>query len=203
MKENNKVDTRVSRTKKLLKSALCELAKTKPIEKITIKEITDKSGVARGTFYLHYNSIYEMRNEIVDDALNYTKELLSVYHGEYTTEIYQNVLSDLADYFYNDLPRCYFLFSNQHFRNEFAKEIEDVYYYLWKKETNVDLETADWEMLIGYHLAGLEKCIDFWIADEQRFTKAEFLEMLAFLDAEFDKVIGDFLENKARKLNSQ
>lgn len=203
MKENNKIDTRVSRTKKLLKSALCELAKTKPVEKITIKEITDKSGVARGTFYLHYNSIYEMRNEIVDDALNYTKELLSVYHGEYTTEIYQNVLSDLADYFYNDLPRCYFLFSNQHFRIEFAKEIEDVYYYLWKKETNVDLDSADWEMLIGYHLAGLERCIDFWIADEQRFTKAEFLKMLSFLDTEFDKVINDFLENKARKLNSQ
>ena len=38
----------------LLAEALKELAEKHPIEKITIKEITDRAGVIRPTFYNHF-----------------------------------------------------------------------------------------------------------------------------------------------------
>ena len=38
----------------ILAESLKELSKTRPIEKITIKEITDKAGVIRPTFYNHF-----------------------------------------------------------------------------------------------------------------------------------------------------
>lgn len=38
--------------------ALCRLGKRKPIEKITIKELTDKAGYSRATFYQHFEDIY-------------------------------------------------------------------------------------------------------------------------------------------------
>ena len=44
----------------LLAESLKEIAKTKPIEKITIKEITDKAGVIRPTFYNHFQDKYEL-----------------------------------------------------------------------------------------------------------------------------------------------
>ena len=44
---NNAIDT-------LLADSLKELAASKPIEKITIKEITDKAGVIRLTFFNHF-----------------------------------------------------------------------------------------------------------------------------------------------------
>jgi len=40
-------------TKKILKDSLLELMQTKPISKITIKEI-GSSDMSRSTFYLHY-----------------------------------------------------------------------------------------------------------------------------------------------------
>lgn len=40
--------------------ALCRLGKRKPIEKITIKELTDKAGYSRATFYQHFEDIYAL-----------------------------------------------------------------------------------------------------------------------------------------------
>lgn len=45
--------------------ALKELVKTTPIDKITIKEITDKAHVIRPTFYNHFQDKYEMIEEII------------------------------------------------------------------------------------------------------------------------------------------
>ena len=44
----------------LLAESLKELTIKQPIEKITIKEITDKAGVIRPTFYNHFQDKYEL-----------------------------------------------------------------------------------------------------------------------------------------------
>ena len=44
----------------LLAESFKELALKQPIEKITIKEITDKAGVIRPTFYNHFQDKYEI-----------------------------------------------------------------------------------------------------------------------------------------------
>ena len=46
--------------KVLLAESFKELALEKPIEKITIKEITDRAGVIRVTFYNHFQDKYEV-----------------------------------------------------------------------------------------------------------------------------------------------
>ena len=46
-----------------------EIAVHKPIEKITIKEITDKAGVIRPTFYNHFQDKYELLEWIVKQEL--------------------------------------------------------------------------------------------------------------------------------------
>lgn len=54
----------------LLAESFKELVVKQPIEKITIKEITDKAGVIRPTFYNHFQDKYELLEWII------TKELL-------------------------------------------------------------------------------------------------------------------------------
>ena len=53
----------------LLAEALKELAAKRPIEKITIKEITDKAGVIRPTFYNHFQDKYELMEWIITNEL--------------------------------------------------------------------------------------------------------------------------------------
>ncbi|MCI8326484.1 MAG: TetR family transcriptional regulator, partial [Lachnospiraceae bacterium] len=49
----------------LLAESFKELALEHPIEKITIKEITDKAGVIRPTFYNHFQDKYELLEWII------------------------------------------------------------------------------------------------------------------------------------------
>lgn len=63
-------------TKANLRTAFWELYKEKPIEKITIKEITDAAGYNRGTFYLYYKDVYDLFNKIEEELLEAIRELI-------------------------------------------------------------------------------------------------------------------------------
>ncbi len=54
-------------TSSLMNQALLELLEKKDIEFISITEITKKAGVHRSTFYLHYDNIYELLEETIDN----------------------------------------------------------------------------------------------------------------------------------------
>lgn len=75
----NNNDIRVKRTKKLLRKGLAELAKTKNINKITVKELTDLVEINRGTFYLHYKDVYDLVDSIEDELCDeFDQELLAI-----------------------------------------------------------------------------------------------------------------------------
>ena len=56
-------------TKLALKTAFWELYTQKPLEKITIKDITDTAGYNRGTFYLYYKDVYDIFTQVKDELL--------------------------------------------------------------------------------------------------------------------------------------
>lgn len=47
-------------TKKAIAASVIKLLEKKPLEKITIKEITDDCGMTRNTFYYHFQDIYDL-----------------------------------------------------------------------------------------------------------------------------------------------
>ena len=54
----------------LIKQAFFELLEKKPFEKITIKDITDKAMINRGTFYLHYCDKYDLLDNLEDQVID-------------------------------------------------------------------------------------------------------------------------------------
>ena len=60
----------------LLAESFKELALEKPIEKITIKEITDRAGVIRVTFYNHFQDKYELIEWIIRKEVMEPVEIL-------------------------------------------------------------------------------------------------------------------------------
>jgi AcrR family transcriptional regulator len=55
-----KTDPRVLRTRQMLQDALLELMSEKPFRRIHVSEITERAGLARPTFYLHFRSKEEL-----------------------------------------------------------------------------------------------------------------------------------------------
>lgn len=63
----NKAESKYYNTALLMNQALIELLNKKDIEFITVKEICQKAGVNRSTFYLHYESIDDLVDECIDN----------------------------------------------------------------------------------------------------------------------------------------
>ena len=66
----NKQESKYFNTASLFDETLIVLLEDKDIEYITIKEICAKAGFNRSTFYLHYESIYDLLNETLDYIIN-------------------------------------------------------------------------------------------------------------------------------------
>lgn len=77
-----------------------ELAVERPIEKITIKEITDRAGVIRPTFYNHFQDKFELMEWIITkELLLPTKPLISAgMFKESLTLLFTNLAKDKGYY---------------------------------------------------------------------------------------------------------
>lgn len=68
-----KTDRRTLMTKGMIKDALLELLQNTPYEKISVTALCKQSEITRATFYLHYNNIDDVLDELLDDALRLTE----------------------------------------------------------------------------------------------------------------------------------
>ena len=80
--ENKPDGRRVRMTKMLLKNALIDIMKTKSIHLISIKEICEEADVNRSTFYRHYNTQYDLYDEIIEDI---AKDIGAIYKDDFAT----------------------------------------------------------------------------------------------------------------------
>lgn len=62
---DKKSDLRVVRTRNALRAAFEELIAETTLDKITVKALTDRAGINRKTFYLHYETIEAFYDEIM------------------------------------------------------------------------------------------------------------------------------------------
>ena len=70
-------DRRIRKTKSNIKRSLIELLKERPINNISVTELTELADISRKTFYLHYNSIYEAKEDIDNDLIAQLNTILS------------------------------------------------------------------------------------------------------------------------------
>lgn len=65
------------KTRQKLVEVFCELYSQKPIERISVQEIANKSGYNRSTFYQYFTDIYELLDSVENDLLNDIKKELA------------------------------------------------------------------------------------------------------------------------------
>ena len=59
------------KTRQAFIDVFCELYCQKPIEKISVQEVANKSGYNRSTFYQYFSDIYELLSYVENDVLDY------------------------------------------------------------------------------------------------------------------------------------
>ena len=91
-----------AQTKENLTQAFWSLYRKQKIEHISIKDITNKAGYHRSTFYEYFVDIYDVLNQLEEALLNYLKEqVLSSLENGLSDDIIQklaNVYETKGDY---------------------------------------------------------------------------------------------------------
>lgn len=88
------MDLREKKTKRNIYDAFMELRAKKPLERITIKELTELAEISKATFYLHYKDIYDLSDQlqkkVIEDVLGSISDLEFIYTNppQFTFELF-------------------------------------------------------------------------------------------------------------------
>ena len=70
------LDKRVIRTKAAIRGAFNELVLQKDISAITISELVQEAGITRSTFYMYFNTVADVRDDIENEIISHIEKIM-------------------------------------------------------------------------------------------------------------------------------
>lgn len=107
MKSENQ---RVMLTKRLIREALVELLKAKNLRQISVRELCERAGINRTTFYKHYGAPEQVLQEILSDQIQNVIALADDPGKPISAQIY---LERVCEYMWENRNLHKVLFSSQ------------------------------------------------------------------------------------------
>lgn len=106
-------DRRVRKTKAQLRQALTALLARKDLKDITVKELTDLADVNRGTFYCHYQDIYDMLVQVENNLFEELVHVLDAYSASDLRSGLGPILRDVLCFVRGNADFCAALLSSR------------------------------------------------------------------------------------------
>lgn len=175
-----KQDRRIRRTKGLMRDALIELMTEKPFSEITAKDITEKADLNRSTFYLHYDNVFglldEMENEVVENFAGMIEEI----EVEPDKAWEYPVVERICDYIVKNPKLCYRLLVNSR-SDRLTARLTKVMKEKGKKarqEMGMDMESQTADYIYQFIVCGTIAMVKHWLAEGMSLPKEEMMELL-------------------------
>lgn len=160
------------RTKQNLTQAFWSYYKEKPIDKITIKEITARAGYNRSTFYLYYNDIYEIREQLENYVLMELSEQLGMLPSNPIIE--SDLLESIANqYIENGEYLYYFLNSDSAFAHRFKETLRKYGHHFIPNH-------SDWKSacFLEFNLSIIISAFLYWYENHNDIVLEEYILLL-------------------------
>lgn len=164
-------------TRAHLMQAFWELYLEKPIDKITIREITDRAGYNRATFYLHYRDVYDLFEQFEEGILCQIRQLVNDRLLSQETLDFSNHMGfivQLAERFNGFMPR---LLNND---PSFATRLKSIITPLLDRFIITDdaLSADEQDILREFYATGLLNAISTWMSMRDRMPIDQFVELI-------------------------
>lgn len=167
MEEEKKKDNRrVRYTKKVLREALIELLKTKPISRITVTDICTHADLNRGTFYNYYTDAYDLLSQIEEGLY---KDLIRQIKRFEEDGVSGPLLAELMLSIEKNRELCHVLFninSDRTFFNRLFELMKPHAFAYWEKNNVNKMTEAQMELLYSFFANGTVGVLCRWIAGE-------------------------------------
>jgi len=187
----------VKNNKKILANALIEICNHKPLDNVTVTEITKKAGLTRQVFYHHFVDKYELAKWIhmmdyvgeIEEKSSYDEELI------YWKDVSFEWLSVLEKHkvFYQNL---YHSTADKEFQRLIRMHIFDSYKYTLEYSLK---EKLNEEMIFSLQIycTGLTERIHDWIRDGMNIPVSQFCDwMFVAMPSTIRKVMSEYKVSK-------
>ncbi len=175
------MDRRIKKTRNSLEKALLHFMKNKNITKISVKELCQYADVNRGTFYLHYNNIFDMLESIQNKILEEFKKDLSKYNdfnSNFNMGYLENLLIDIFNFFDKNSEICLTL-SSENGDSIFESKLNEIVYNTMHPIRN-RLEDEDklfFHYYYSFFISGVTKIILEWLKTGKKESPKKMMSL--------------------------
>lgn len=174
-----KDDRRVRRTRQQLQRALLELLQEKPLEEITITELTGRADVNRGTFYGHYKDLYDMVEQLRAEAFGEFRRLLDAYSADTLRFGLAPILRDVFQFVQRNVSLLQFAVGTRQ-GSLFLEQLKDVIREKvseeWRGLYRFESEQQR-DYCLSFLVAGVVGMIQAWLEGGSREGPEEMVKM--------------------------
>jgi AcrR family transcriptional regulator len=186
--KSRKIDPRVIRTRKLLLDALLELIPEMGFYAITVQAITERAGLNRATFYLHFTDKDELLSAAIKDVLA-ELENISIPRESHQNTIDMDSSKDLFVHFFEHVAQhihFYRVMLGERSVASFALQMQDYIEQMglrWLAQANINKNrmTIPVEIFMSFLGAAYLGVIKWWIQNDMPYSAeymaAQFMEL--------------------------
>lgn len=195
--KNGGIDKRIVKTKNAIRTAFNELVQTKDMADISISELTEKAGVTRSTFYMYYDSIGAVRNDIEDMILSHIDKIMT------EANLVQSMLNPYPLLFaitneinkYDEYNR-YILSSNNsgELLEKLKKMITDAFVNTMQKNNQIQVNVAKAKYVAAFCTAGILEAFKLWFNHQSSLTLEELCAHISQMVAKGLAMANDFIK---------
>lgn len=185
--ENRKDDLRKIKTRMVLDGAFTSLIKEKSFDDISVKDITERAMINRGTFYMHFQDKYELLNAYETELLSgLSKNLMENIdeHQKLTRKMAKDIAIKTFEYVDINSERIIALFNNPGVKG-FEQKIQEYMsaYYRDKVSQilNPEKVKVDINYLIAYITGAHISLMKRWLENQRRESWEELAQILEII----------------------
>ena len=156
-----------------MKESLLSLMVTKPVDKIRVNELVKTAGVSRATFYLYYDNLSMIYDEVVLDYLTPIEEICCQPSSKNNLEAsLEQKLKAIITFIDNHKVTFNILFSNNN--SYFYYRIKHLFSLLLAKEFGESQPKYAYSLTSG----ALIELIKTWLEDDQDFKSEKIFDFI-------------------------
>ncbi len=167
----------VKRTKRAFENSLAELAKDRPLNKITVKMLCEHAQLSRNAFYFHYKDINDLINEIEQGILEEAVSKFDEYREMGFPKNVRAIIVSLIELVYSRREVCMMLLDHSDtFTEKMCEAFCDFNYQYFEAYHGKDkVNRTSYDFFFMFISSGFYGLLKYWLDNPGKMSKNELV----------------------------
>lgn len=174
---HHRTDRRTLKTQRHLRTAFLDLLAEKPLDKITVAELTRASDIGRGTFYLHYRDVYDLYDSLVTETIEHLNDIFTELYPPEPSGSFEPMAKKFITYVV-DNRRLFDILTRQGKDIEVLKRIVTLLTNRVLQIENLDQNVPAYAFIVNFAAYGFLGVLTDWLENGQQVELDDLIQII-------------------------